>query len=78
MITLKEAFRLCKVDGREVIYLSDKPEEHGSWSQSWPMTGKQVKDRYDMRNTKVIAIEPHYCCCEFVGFKFVIREEGRR
>lgn len=76
MVTLKEAFKLCRVDDREVLHLCDNLEYEKMWSV--PMTGRQVKEKYDMRNTLVTAIVPHFCFGEFEGFTFVIRKEGQR
>ncbi len=74
MVTLKEAFRLCRVDDRQVIHLCDSVEQAQMWS--WPMTGKEVREKYDMKHTMVTAIFPHFCIGEFEGFTFVITKKG--
>lgn len=74
MITLKEAFKLCRVDDGEVIYLCDNVEYAPLWS--WPITGTEVRKKYDMRRTMVTAIMPHYCVGEFDGFTFVISQKA--
>lgn len=75
MVTLKEAFKLCRIDDREVIYLCDSVENERCWSN--PMTGKQVREKYDMQRTVVTAIVPHFCFGEFEGFSFIIREKEK-
>ncbi|MCI8843255.1 MAG: hypothetical protein HFF08_03990 [Oscillospiraceae bacterium] len=72
MITLKEAFKLCRIDDREVVHFCDSVEQEKMWS--WPMTGKEVREKYDMKNTIVTSILPHFCCGEFKGFSFVLRK----
>lgn len=76
MVTLKEAFKLCRIDDREVIHLCDSVENERCWSN--PMTGKQVRERYDMKRTMVTAIVPHFCFGEFEGFSFIISETGKK
>lgn len=71
MISLKEAFKLCRVDDDEVIFLSDSIEHSVSFSV--PMTGKEVRNKYDMRNTVVTAIVPHGYY-GFDGFAFIIKD----
>ena len=74
MVTLKEAFKLCRVDDRQVIHLCDSVEMAQMWSR--PMTGKEVREKYDMKHTMVTAIFPHFCIGEFEGFTFVITKKG--
>ncbi len=71
MITLKEAFKLCRINDGEVIHLCDSVENARCWS--WPMTGREVRNKYDMRNTMVTAIIPHCSDFEFNGFTFILR-----
>lgn len=71
MISLREAFKLCRIDDDEVVYLSDSIEHEASYSV--PMTGKDIKNKYDMRNTSVTAIVPHGFF-GFEGFAFIIKE----
>lgn len=75
MITLKEAFKLCRVDDREVVHLCDGIENALMWS--WPMTGLEIRNKYDMQRTMVSAIMPHFCVGEYEGFTFVISEGGK-
>ncbi len=72
MITLKEAFKLCGVDDREVIHFADSLDSANLWS--WPLTGQEVRQKYDMKNTLVTAIRPHFCCGEFEGVTFIIQK----
>ena len=36
---------------------------------------KEVKDKYDLRKTKVIEISPYFCCECYGGFLLTIQEE---
>lgn len=74
MITLKEAFKLCRVDDGEVIHLCDNVEYAPLWSL--PITGAEIRKKYDMRRTMVTAIIPHYYFGEFDGFTFVISRKA--
>lgn len=76
MVTMKEAFKLCRIDDREVIHLCDSVENEPCWSS--PMTGKQVREKYDMQRTMVTAIVPHFCFGEFEGFSFIISEKRKK
>lgn len=73
MITLKAALKLCRVDDREVVHLCDKVEYAQLWSE--PMTGREIKNHYDLKRTMVTAIIPHFCCGEYEGFTFVIEKK---
>lgn len=70
MITLKEALRLCRIDDDEVVHLCDRIEDMPMWS--WPMTGRETKNKYDLKRTMVTAIFPYFCCGEYEGFAFVV------
>ena len=72
MVTLREAFNLCRVDDDEVIYLCDSVEN--VTMRCIPVTGKEVRGKYDMRNTIVTSIVPHFCVGEYVGFTFIIKD----
>lgn len=39
------------------------------------LTVKEVKDKYDLRKTKVIEISPYFCCECYGGFLLTIQEE---
>ena len=69
MISLKEAFKLCDIDDRNVVYFCDDPKNF-IWAK--PMTGKEVREKYDMKNTLVSKICPYFCMGEYEGFVFII------
>ena len=73
MVTLKEAFRLCGIKDHEIVWFSDKKE--GAYLWAYPMTGKEVRQKYDMRRTVVTLIQPHFNFNEWVGFLFIIKKE---
>lgn len=71
MITLIEAFRLCNI-GAEPVYLQSagdkKNDAHYFWS--W-----KVRNLFDMKNIKVVGIEPHFETYgpDYLGMMFVVR-----
>lgn len=75
MITLIEAFKLCRIEDREVVWLSDSVDDE--LFCSFPITGKEVRNKYDMKNTLVTAIVPHGYC-EFEGFAFIVKKTDRQ
>jgi hypothetical protein len=36
------------------------------------MTGRETKNKYDLKRTMVTAIFPYFCCGEYEGFAFVV------
>lgn len=74
MITLKEAFTLCKVLDNEVVHFR-YPGEHSTWA--WAMTGKEVRNKYDMRKVQVISIGLRWCFGECEGFEFMIKRREK-
>ena len=66
MITLKEAFKLTAVSDQEVVYLEEKGQEQKI------MTVRQVKEKYDLKATKVVKIYPKFSEFDFKGMKFWI------
>lgn len=73
MITLREAFKLCDIKDREIVWFCDRLERANIWK--WPMTGKEVRQKYDMRRTKVVRIIPSFSEWEYNGILFIIRKE---
>lgn len=39
------------------------------------LTVKQVKEKYDMRKTKVIRIDPYFCCHEYEGLVLTVTKQ---
>ncbi len=74
MITLREAFKLCNIEDSEVLWLCDRLEGANFWS--WPVTGREVREKFDMRNTMVTAIENKFHFSEWEGFLFIIKKGG--
>lgn len=73
MITLKEAFKLCDIRDDEVVHFCDSKEN--AQMRSTPILGGEVRKKYDMRNTMVSSIMPHFVCGEYEGFTFVVQME---
>lgn len=70
MIDLYTAFKLTDIGDNECIYLRCKSFPAGYDI----LTGREVKNKYDMRKTKVFRIFPQFCCGDFkwIGFDIVI------
>lgn len=69
MVTLKEAIALCNIRENEVVYLKQDDE----LSMAIPITLSQIRAKYDMKNTMVFNIKPHFCCEDYVGMEFGIK-----
>lgn len=69
MITLTQAFRLCCIRDDEIVCLRKKNE-----SFYFPSfyTGKEVREKYDMKHTKVREIRPRFSFGEYEGMEFII------
>ena len=71
MITLKEAFKLCRIGDSEIVRLRDSSRD---WISACPLTGQEVRNRYDMKNTFVTEIAPRFTGGNYEGFLFMIRK----
>lgn len=68
MITLKQAFSLCRIQDSDIVYLrlSGSTRYDGQW---W--TGKNVRSQFDMKNTEVKHINVRFAYeGDFEGFEF--------
>ena len=73
MITLKEAFKICDVTNDDMVYLRN----NGNLihlSEYKFLTGKKVRDTYDMRKTLVSNITPLFSFGDYLGLLFTIKE----
>lgn len=68
MIDLYTAFKLTDISENECVYLKIKTLPTGYKI----LTGHEVRNKYDMRKTKVSRIFPRFCCGEYEGFGFEI------
>ena len=73
MIPLKEAFKLCCIDDREIVGLRDSGSKN--LISTCPLTGREVRNKYDMKNTFVTEIAPRFLYDDYEGFLFVIRKK---
>lgn len=70
MVTLSEAFKLCRIKD-ECVYLQENGKsewkDHIFWS-------KKVRDTFDMKKIKVVGIEPRFerCGYDFMGMRFIV------
>ena len=70
MITLKEAMIVCDVKTDEVVYIIQNVRP---LPRTTPMTLREIRNKYDMKNTMVTRISPYFCCNEFEGMAFEIK-----
>lgn len=71
MTTLKEAIKLCRIEDDEIIWLTEGAAD--SPIGCIPMTLREIREKYDMKNTLVTAIDMHGFE-EISGFTFVIKK----
>lgn len=75
MITLREAFSLCDIRDDEVVWFDDSKRNPGMFK--YPMEGKDVRKKLDMRNTKVVQIRPVFNFGEYEGMLFIVDKAVR-
>ena len=69
--------RLDKDD--DIIYLKRDKKDDDLFGRNTPdeiLTVKQLKEKYDLRRTKVVRIAPYFCCMDYEGQLLVIKEAG--
>lgn len=71
MITLKEAIRLLDLSDQDMVYLcKERFEPFAPY-----LTIKQIREKYDMKRTKVLKIYPyHFQYSEDHDYELIIRE----
>lgn len=76
-IDLYTAFQLTGISNDEIIRLRDANDK--SKANHWLMTGRQVRERYDMRRTKVVKILPYISVSDgnFEGFLFTVTDSNK-
>lgn len=74
---VKLVSRLDKDD--DIIYLKRDKKDDDLFGRNTPdeiLTVKQLKEKYDLRRTKVVRIAPYFCCMDYEGQLLVIKEAG--
>lgn len=69
MITLKEALALTKTGDKDICYLRRLGDE---WHEVMSFTGKEVRDKYDLRTVNVHTILPRFTCGDWTGMEFEV------
>ena len=73
MITLREAMNLTEIGNDELCYVNHYGDDE---SNAKIYTGKNVRDKYDMRRTMVVHIKPrfynHFNEHKYQGIEFTI------
>lgn len=70
MISLKEAIKLTKLSGEDICYL--RKEGTGRYDAEI-IAVKDVRNKLDMKNTKVISITPRFSEFDYCGIEFGIK-----
>lgn len=68
MIDLYTALRLTRTSDNECVYLINKSFPDGYEV----LTGRRVKEKYDLKKVKVVHILPWFICGDFQGMEFEI------
>lgn len=63
MLTLSSALRICGINKDDVIKLNDEIK-----------MVKSVLETMDCKKYEVVKIKPWFCCGEYEGYKFTIKE----
>lgn len=72
MITLKQAIQVTKLEDDEICYL--RKVESPSMLDSKLVTVKEIRNKYDMKKTKVIGLKPKFALDgDYRGIEFEIR-----
>ena len=70
MITLKEAIKLTDIKDGELCYIRNKGSDKHDGKY---LTGKNIRDKFDMKNTFVTKITPRFSFYgEYNGIEFEI------
>lgn len=77
VVTLKEAFKLCRIQDHAAIYLYDDIGNIHGIGIPLIMTGKEVREKFK-KNSYVTAIAPHFCCGEYKGFVFELKSDEKK
>lgn len=72
MITLKEAIKLAKISDREIFYLR---KENANKYDAEIFTLKDLRDKYDMKNTMVVSIQPRFLDGDYCGIEFEVKKQ---
>lgn len=81
MVSLYEAVKLTGRLDRDddIVYLKNNKKDDDLFGRNTPdeiLTVKQLKEKYDLRRTKVVRIAPYFCCMDYEGQLLVIKEAG--
>ena len=74
MITLYTALKLTGLFDRpdDIVYMQQKEGPMPDIDRI--MSVRSVKEKFDLRAVKVTRIAPYFCCNEYEGMMFTIRE----
>lgn len=74
MIDLYTVLKLINAldSDEEIVHLRRKEQIFKSEYEL--LTVRQIKNKYDMRKTKVVEILPYFCCGDYNGFLLTIED----
>ena len=70
MISLKEAIKLTKLSDNEICYIR---KEGTNKYDAQILTINEIRNKFDMQNTKVTGIQPRFSEFDYNGIEFEIR-----
>lgn len=69
MLTLKQAMNVCHIQDDELVYL--RPRGANRYAYDF-YTGKQIRNKFDMKKVKVCGITVRFSWGEFSGMEFEV------
>lgn len=70
MVNLKEAIKLTKISDREVCYIR---KANASRYDAENLSLQEIINKYDMKNTMVVSIQPRFLDGDYCGIEFEIK-----
>ena len=75
MISLKEAVKITRMEDDDVCYLRDEKKDQYATEI---ISVRNIRNKYDMKNTYVTIIQPRYSCGQFDDLEFILRSRPHR
>lgn len=72
MITLSQAFKLCKIRDDELVYLRRSNVSFATLRGLDIYTGKYIREKMDMKKIWVVSIRPFFSFGEYEGMEFEV------
>lgn len=72
LYTMLQLMDVLKKDD-EIVYIRKENDERTN-KPSIIISVKELKEKWDLRKTKVTGITDYWCCCEFEGMLLTVKE----